>query len=215
MQRSTMMPIISTHSPNRWLKPAFWGVLGAMALSVTFYSEIPLLRSPQEQSYLGRIPWLIVPHVLAGVVALLSGPLQFSSRLRRRNPRFHRILGRCYVSAVFVAAPLAVVMATRNHNPQRIYFTVANVVQAGTWVVATGAAFLTARNGYFQQHREWMVRSYAVTFTFVLTRVLQPIPAWNHIGRVGFATAIILITFGAILVPDVALHWRQLTTRRA
>jgi uncharacterized membrane protein YhaH (DUF805 family) len=81
-------------------------------------------------------------------------------------------------------------------------------------MITTAAAFLTARNRHFQQHREWMVRSYAVTFTFVGTRVLQPIPAWNRFSAAGFAMAIIVITFLAILIPDIALHWRQLTPRR-
>jgi uncharacterized membrane protein len=190
-------------------------MMGAMTVSVIFYSEVPLLRQAQELAFLSTIPLLIIPHALAGVTAFLSGPLQFSSRLRRRNPEFHRVLGRVYVSAVFIAAPLAVAMATRHHIPHIIYFIVATIIQAGTWVVTTGAAFLTARNGHIQQHRQWMVRSYAVTFTFIGTRVLQPIPAWNHLGQVGFATAIIIITFMAILIPDLALSWRELTTRRA
>jgi uncharacterized membrane protein len=189
--------------------------MGASTLSVITFSEIPLLRMAQEKALLRTIPWLLIPHILAGITALLSGPLQFSSRLRRRNPKFHRILGRVYVCAVFVAAPLAIAMASRKAFPQPGYFLIANVVQAGTWLIATGAAFLTARNRHIQQHREWMVRSYAVTFTFIGTRVLQPIPAWNHFTRPSFAIMVIIITFLAILVPDIALHWRELTTRRA
>jgi hypothetical protein len=82
-------------------------------------------------------------------------------------------------------------------------------------MITTAAAFLTALNRHFQQHREWMIRSYAVTFTFVGTRVLQPIPAWNHFTEASFAMTIIIITFMAILIPDIAFHWRQLTSRRA
>jgi hypothetical protein len=211
---ATQTSATSPSTGRRRLKIALWAVMCAMTLSVVFYSEVPLLRQVRERAYLGTIPFLIIPHVLAGIVALLSGPLQFSSRLRRRNPRFHRVLGRSYVIAVFVAAPLAIVMSTHHHGPHAIHFIAANVVQAGTWMITTAAAFLTARNRHFQQHREWMVRSYAVTFTFVGTRVLQPIPAWNRHSEAGFAMEIIFITFMAVLVPDIALHWRELTTRR-
>jgi uncharacterized membrane protein len=197
-----------------WLKPALWTMMAAMTLSVIFYSEIPLLRQTKERAYLGTIQWLIIPHIVGGVTALLSGPLQFSSRLRRRNPKFHRVLGRVYVLSVFVAAPLAVVLSNHRHDPRAIHFVAATIVQAGTWFLVTAAAFLTARNRHFQQHREWMVRSYAVTFTFVGTRVLQPIPAWNRHGEAGFAMEIIVITFLAILIPDIAFHWRELTARR-
>lgn len=196
------------------LKLALWTMMAAMTLSVIFYSELPLLRQTKERAYLGTIPWLIIPHVIGGITALLSGPLQFSSRLRRRNPKFHKVLGRVYVLSVFIAAPLAIVLSNHRHDPRAIYFVAANVVQAGTWFLVTAAAFLTARNRHFQQHREWMVRSYAVTFTFIGTRVLQPIPAWNRHSEAGFAMEIIVITFMAILIPDIAFHWRELTARR-
>lgn len=195
-------------------KLALWVVIAATTISVTLYSEVPLLRQAQERAYLGTIPLIIGPHIAAGLLALLSGPLQFSSRIRRRFPRLHRILGRAYVIAVFVAAPLAIVLSNHRHDPRAIHFVVATCCQAGTWMIATAAAFLTARNGYIPQHREWMVRSYALTLTFIGTRVLQPIPAWNRHSEAGFAMEIILITFLAVLVPDIGFHWRQLTTRK-
>lgn len=196
-------------------KATLWAVMGAMTLSVILYSEIPLLLRPKERAYLSTIPWLIIPHITAGVIAFLSGPLQFSGRIRRHFPAFHRLLGRVYVTAVLVAAPLAIVLSNHRHDPRAIHFVGATIVQAGTWLVTTLAAYLTARNRQIQQHREWMVRSYAVTFTFVLTRVLQPIPAWNRHSEAGFAMEIIVITLLAVLIPDLALHWRQFTTRRA
>ncbi len=59
---------------------------------------------------------------------------------------------------------------------------------------------LTARNRKIQQHRECMIRSYAVTVTFLGTRVLQPTPAWNRFSAAAFAMAIIVITL--ISDPD-------------
>jgi uncharacterized membrane protein YozB (DUF420 family) len=196
---------------RRW-KYVLWGVMGAMTTSVILYSEIPLLI--RERAYLGTMPFLIVLHVLGGVVALCSGPLQFSRRLRKGYPKLHRVLGRAYVVSVFIAAPLAIPLVIHKHDPRAKYFFVAIIVQAGAWIISTAAAFLTARNRQFQQHREWMVRSYAITFTFVGTRVLQPIPAWNHFSDASFAMTIIIITFIAILISDIALHWNQLTSRR-
>jgi hypothetical protein len=136
------MPVTSTSrkgsarpTQHPGLKRALWIMMTAMTLSVIFYSEIPLLRQKTERAYLGTIPWLIIPHAIGGVIALLSGPLQFSSRLRRRNPNFHRGLGRVYVLSVFIAAPLAVIMSNHRHDPRAIYFVAANIVQAGTWLL--------------------------------------------------------------------------------
>jgi uncharacterized membrane protein len=197
------------------LKAVLWIAMGCMTTSVIFYSEIPLLRQAKERAYLSTIPLLIIPHVLAGVAAFLIGPLQFSSRVRRRSPKCHRFLGRVYVCSVLIAAPLAIILSNHRHDPHAIHFVVATAVQSGTWIITTVAAFLTARNRNIQQHREWMVRSYAVTFTFVGTRVLQPIPAWNRHSEAGFAIEIILITFMAILIPDLAFHWNALVRRRS
>ena len=217
------MPVASTNKEMQTptssktggrLKIALWAVMGAMATSVILYSEVPLLNKAEELTYLRTIPMLIIPHILGGVVALLSGPLQFSNRFRLRNPKFHRMLGRVYVGSVLIAAPLAMVLSGYRHDPRAVYFGAATTIQAGVWMITTAAAFLTARNRHFQQHREWMVRSYAVTFTFVGTRVLQPFPAWNRHSEALFAIEIILITFMAILSPDIALHWREITTRR-
>jgi hypothetical protein len=185
-----------------------------MTLSVILYSEVPLLRQPQERAYLSTILLLIVPHVMAGSIALLAGPLQFSSRMHRRSPSLHRVLGRLYVVAVFVAAPLGIVLAYHRHDPHAIHWLGATIVQSGTWMLTTGAAFLTAWNGHYQHHREWMVRSYAVTLTFVGTRVLQPIPAWNRHSEATFAMEVIVITFLAVLVPDIALNWRDFVSGR-
>ena len=213
-QAATAKQVPFPPQPTRFMKVALWMLIGAMTLSVTLYSEVPLLRQARERAYLGSILFLIVPHITGGVLALLIGPIQFSSRVRRRYPRFHRALGRIYVTAVFVAAPLAITLSNHRHDSRAIHFVVATSVQACAWMITTLAALLTARNGHFQQHREWMVRSYAVTLTFVGTRVLQPIPAWNRHSEAGFAIEIIIITFLAILIPDIAFHWRQLTTHR-
>jgi uncharacterized membrane protein len=197
---------------RRWLKPTLWATMGVMTISVILYSELPFLKFPEQHPLLRADIWILIPHILGGTLALIIGPLQFSSRLRRRNPKLHRILGRVYVSSVFVAAPIGIVMATHGHYR---LFTVAITVQSGTWIIATAAAFLAARNRQIQQHREWMVRSYAVTFTFIASRFPRPIPAWSNVSNAGFAIEIICTTFLALLICDIGLHWHQLTTRRA
>jgi uncharacterized membrane protein len=197
---------------RRWTKPALWATMGVMTLSVILYSEIPFLQFPEKHPLLRADIWILIPHILGGTLALILGPVQFSNRLRRRNLKLHRMLGRVYVYSVFVAAPLGIIMATHSHNRM---FTLAISIQSGTWLLATAAAFLCARNRQIQQHREWMVRSYTVTFTFIATRFPRPIPAWRHMNTPTFAMEIVCMTFLAILISDIALHWQQLTSRRA
>jgi uncharacterized membrane protein len=202
-------------APHRWFKPVLWSIMALMAISVIRYNEYPIFRQAKEQAYLKTIPFLIIPHAVCGVAALLIGPFQFSSRMRLGHLKLHRVLGRVYVISVLIAASFAMVLANYRHQPGGEHFGVAVRIQAAAWVITTTAAFLTARNRQIQQHREWMVRSYAVTFTFIGTRVFSPLQDWHRLGEPFLAMEIIAVTLLAILVPDIALSWRQLTTRRA
>lgn len=88
-------------------------------------------------------------------------------------------------------------------------------MQAAAWMVCTTVAFIAARNRQITVHRQWMARSYAVTFTFVSSRVLNLVPAyWSHLGDVLSAVGVIAFTLASLLIVDIGLNWQALTTRR-
>jgi len=198
---------------RRSVRPAkalLWAVMGLMTLSVLFLSELPLLKpGTASRAHILDIRWLLLPHVMGASLALTTGAVQFSSRIRARAPWFHRITGRLYVGAICVAGPAAIVLS---HGT--IYFT-ATLVQAGAWIVTALAALFTARNRHFAQHRQWVVRSYAVTFGFIVLHVLNPTGFWTHFTEADYATAIIIATFLAVLVPDVWFNWREIARARS
>jgi uncharacterized membrane protein len=196
------------------MKVLWWALLAGAALSLIPFTELPILRDTTGTNVAYRAQlwhdrFLLVPHALGGFLALTIGPLQFSSRLRRRYLQLHRVLGRVYVFAVFIAALIAMVLT------QGSGLEVATYVQAGAWIVCTLAALLTARNGYIMQHRQWMVRSYAVTFTFISTRVLNFWPAYAQMSVPTNQWVIIVVTFVSVFVPDIVFSWRELTTERS
>jgi hypothetical protein len=203
-------PVSPKTSGGRRLFYALWTVMALATISVIFYSEIPLLRQPQERVALHALRWILLPHAIAGTTAFICGPLQFSSRVRRRSLAVHRIVGRLYVVSVLIAAPLAVLSTIYAHYPKAMYFKIAIGVQATAWAGSTLVGFILAVRRRIAMHREWMIRSYAVTFTFVATRMFQPIPAWNHLGRFGFASAIVCFTLVALLTPQIASILRSL-----
>lgn len=181
-----------------------WAMMALATISVTFYSEIPLFHQPQERAVLHNLRWILIPHALAGTAALILGPFQFSTKLRGRNPTIHRIVGRFYVICVLIAAPLAILSTTYARYPKATYFKMAIAIQATAWIGSTAIGFMFAVRRRIASHRKWMIRSYAVTFTFVATRMFQPIPAWNHLGRFGFASAIVCFTLLALITPQIA-----------
>jgi uncharacterized membrane protein len=194
-------------------KTILWVSLGLTVLFVFITSEVLLVTDyPMYHAYRLQViadRQLLIPHTLAGIFALFIGPINFSSRIRQRHLKLHRILGRIYVISVFVGAATGVALAWGRPGLP------GTSMQAAAWVVCTTAAFITARNRQIAVHRQWMARSYAVTFTFISSRVLNLVPAyWSHLGDVLSAVGVIAFTLASLLIVDLGLNWHELTTRR-
>lgn len=210
MSTSTLTTPKSTGSR---FKIILWISLGLITLFVFITSEVLLYTDyPMYHAYRLQViadRHLLIPHTLAGMAALLIGPLQFSSRFRQRHLNVHRILGRIYVISVFVGSFTGIALAAGRPGLP------GTSMQAAAWMVCTTAAFVTARNRQIVVHRQWMARSYAVTFTFVSSRVLNLVPAyWSHLGDVLSAVGVIAFTLASLLIVDIGFNWRELTTRR-
>jgi uncharacterized membrane protein len=209
---TSTLPARNTSRPR--FKIVVWSLLGLTTLFVFITSEVLLVADyPMYHAYRLQViadQQLLIPHTLAGVLALLIGPVNFSSRIRERYRRLHRVLGRVYVVAVFVGSFTGIALAAGRPGLP------GTAMQAAAWMVCTTAAFITARNRQITQHRQWMARSYAVTFTFVSSRVLNLSPRyWSHLGDSFAAVGVIAFTLASLLIVDLGLNWHELTMRRA
>jgi len=120
-------------------------------------------------------PFLII-HVVGGVVALLVGPLQFLYRVRGRWPRFHRVTGRIYVLACAIGAPSGFMLAlgTTAGPMVSVGFAIPAVLCAAfTWL-----GWRAAVDRRFDDHRDWMLRSYGVISVAITLRLLIPASAF-------------------------------------
>jgi len=195
-------------------KTVLWVSLGLTVLFVFITSEVLLVTDyPMYHAYRLQIiadRHLLIPHTLAGVFALVIGPINFSSRIRQRHLQLHRVLGRIYVLSVFVGSFTGIALAAGRPGLP------GTSMQAAAWMVCTTAALIAARNRQIAVHRQWMARSYAVTFTFVSSRVLNLWPRyWSHLGDSLAAVGVIAFTLASIVLVDIGLNWYELTTRRA
>jgi uncharacterized membrane protein len=129
--------------------------------------------------------------------------------MRRKYPKFHRILGRFYVGSIMLAAPLGIVIVIV--APTDPFFRTGVCVHATLWFITTLMAFLTARNRHILQHKQWMVRSYILTFSFITARVLSPIWAAFGITPHEYGIVDVILNLSYLLVADIALNWRELT----
>jgi hypothetical protein len=210
MPTSTLLARKTTGSR---FKTILWICLGLTALFVFITSEVLLVTDfPMYHAYRLQVivdRHLLIPHTLAGIFALLIGPINFSSRIRKRHLQLHRVLGLIYVVSVFIGSFTGIALAAGRPGLP------GTSMQAAAWMVCTSAAFVAARNRQIAVHRQWMARSYAVTFTFVSSRVLNLWPRyWSHLGDVLAAVGVIAFTLASLLIVDLGLNWRELTMRR-
>lgn len=112
-------------------------------------------------------------HIFGGMLAIAIGPLQFIKALRRKNLRLHRTLGKIYAAAiVFIAAPTGLYMAFYANGG--IYSSIGFILMSLLWFYTTFMAVNTIRKKQVTEHIQWMVRSYAVTFSAVTLRLWVP-----------------------------------------
>lgn len=124
-------------------------------------------------------PFLVI-HVVAAMIALLVGPLQFVRRLRTRRPAVHCAIGKLYVAAIAVGSPCGFVLAvgtTSGLLAATGFSTVAVLSIVFTW-----RGWRAAVNRRFDEHRAWMLRSWAMTAGAITLRLLLPASAMLGLG---------------------------------
>src|SRR6185312_5567302 len=198
---------------NAALRPKYvlFAFIGLMMAYVLRHNESFLIH-PQDRVWQHYHPfrWWLLPHGIAGACALLLGPMQFSDRLRKRFTKLHRVVGRIYVAGVFIAGPMGFYIqffeermgATRS-------FSLAAAVDATLWMTTTGIAFALILKGKVQQHRQWMVRSFAVALVFLEVRVISGVTGWEKLGPSVDETIVWVCLAFSVLAADIVLQLEE------
>jgi hypothetical protein len=204
-----------------------WVVLTALSLAVTAAAVTPYLVTDLAElaraggglasNYVHRaapIQVALYVHVVAGGLALLLAPWQFSARLRRRAPQVHRAAGRTAGVAIAVAslAGLVIAQVSRAGLIGALGFSTLSLL----WAYAAWRTYRTAAAGDFAGHRDWAVRTFALTFAAVTLRVWLGLLIGVEIGVLGrteaeaFDVVYPLMPFGCwvpnLVVAEVGLR---------
>jgi uncharacterized membrane protein len=158
------------------LRSAGWWLMLVLAVLVTAYAlagaAVPALRTPFVVAMFELKPLRSLFHLAAGGIALATGALQFSARLRARHARLHRTLGKVYVVAATLSGISSLLLAPVSSGGLAAHFGFGML--GALWLVTTWTAYLHARNGRFAAHRTWMIRSYALCLAAVTLRIYLP-----------------------------------------
>lgn len=164
---------ITADAPVRrqWLGAAGWSLfallsflIAAHGLSYFFGAEAP---PPVIDNGVGME--VLMVHAGVAGIALLLGPLQFITAMRRRAPIAHRWTGRIYMIACIVGGIAGAVLALgASSGPIAVsgFFFLAVF-----WLATSIIGWRAVLRRDFVSHKNWMIRSFALTFAAVTLRL--------------------------------------------
>ncbi|SFW72529.1 DUF2306 domain-containing protein [Amycolatopsis australiensis] len=169
---STLEDEAERTSPERAEAPArtpFWRRpwIVPLAVAVVFYTYTaaePFVGVPEAQAPLQPHPGfglyypLLMVHIGAGTVAMLTMVPQVWPWLHRHHPKVHRVTGQVYLLAVLVAGSAALVVVWWAPQPGKVGALCLTVF----WLATTAAGYWTGRREDYEKHRRYMLYSFAI-----------------------------------------------------
>lgn len=153
-------------------RPFKWLVIGVLlGLGLWYAADAVIYAFIRERS--AEEPWIRTfgsfVHLFVATPLLLIAPLQFSRRVRAHWPRWHRRIGRLYLSFAMLAAIGAIYLGA---TFERVGSRIPLVIFAILWLAFSLAAWVCARRRAFPVHERFVIRSYAIALAFVFVRLL-------------------------------------------
>jgi peptidoglycan biosynthesis protein MviN/MurJ (putative lipid II flippase) len=112
---------------------------------------------------------------------LMLGPVQFLKSIRRNNIQAHRVVGYLYFLMLYPASAGALWLSFYAFSGLPALLGFASL--AAGWVATGYLAFVAVKEKRIQDHKEWMLRNYAMTYAAVSLRVMLVINLATNGGR--------------------------------
>jgi hypothetical protein len=180
-------------------------VVGAAALSSLVFIwliAVPAVAPARMARHAGHYAQIYV-HIVGGIGMLLGGAIALRIGLTREWFRWHKAAGYSYIVLGGVGAAVALLRSfDARHTPG-----LSTGMLAAAWLAFTAMALRAILNRRFEQHREWMIRSYVLAWTFVFCRFwTRAVPD----ALQGAENDMIWTTWvGPILLAEIALQWNR------
>lgn len=144
-------------------------MLRTISLYFSFSDTAGFLK--QKQAYIHITIWRIAfyTHVFSSSLTLMAGLTQFSNYLLVHHKKVHRFMGRIYAWDIFLLNfPAGMIMAIYANGflPSKIAFCILDCL----WFLFTLKAVIAARQKNIKVHKQYMIRSYALTCSAVTLR---------------------------------------------
>lgn len=112
-------------------------------------------------------------HITTSIVALVIGPFTLSTKFRGKNINRHRIVGRIYMIGILLGGVSGLYLSfyAMGGLVAKLGFGLLSVF----WLTSAYQALNKVKNKKIQDHRNWMIRNYSLTFAAVTLRIWLPL----------------------------------------
>jgi uncharacterized membrane protein len=155
-----------------WVAVPLWWVMLLTCVAIGIYAAQYFVLPVRDEHFERYIVPLRL-HIAGGAGALLAGPWQFHEKLRVRAIEVHRWLGRFYLLEVALGSSAGLVMAVLSKEGLATH--IAFGMLAALWFFTGLQAYRKVRQGKIPEHRQWMIRNFALTLAAVTLRVYIPL----------------------------------------
>jgi uncharacterized membrane protein len=151
-----------------WKVPLTLLLLSAIPIAAGIARLVGLSGEPEistENARFVAAPTVAFVHILSASLFCILGALQFSSRLRQRSPRWHKVAGRLVAAGGVFAALSGLWMTVTYPIPPELqggllYTVRVSVSLAMLTSICMAVAAVTGSD--IATHRAWMIRAYAL-----------------------------------------------------
>ena len=179
----------------------------ATSLPILWYFAVPVLEGSEVPTHLSHGATLYL-HVIGGLTVIFAGAGALYIGWTKKAFRRHKWFGYTYLSLGALMAVSALLLSIQApHEPRSLY--VATGTLAAVWLAVAAMALRAARNRRFLVHRDWMIRSYVLTWTFVGCRIATNLGLFPSLGAEGVTAAIWLNWIIPLVLCEIALQWKS------
>lgn len=115
---------------------------------------------------------LTLAHILPAMLFMILGPLQFVRGIRAKYPALHRWSGRVFLASSAVIGITGLTMAF-GKTIGGVDEKAAIILFGSFFLIALAKALWHALHREFAQHREWMIRGYAIGLAVATIRPIM------------------------------------------
>jgi len=218
-----MNAVAPASRPNESRLPLI-AILAALALAVLWFvsHKLHYLTDYTLASYTDYY-WPrrggLIAHLVGGGAAITAGLVQIWLGVTHRVGALHRALGKVYGAAVLIGILSGFYLALT--IPGHLPYSTGLFMLCVAWLITTSMALFAIGTRRIEQHREWMLRSFTVTFAFVTYRLVSSwLRSWIHVPEDPVADDIDTVMAWAcwavpLLIAEPLIQLRSMRRQRA